>query len=353
MKTFPVINDPVYLQQDSYNRFETMMLSYLLDKRDLPFVYLTIKITLVLIPLAAVLYMPLANWIWWIVALVYFGLNNLYFKGPLGLMLHCTCHRKLFNRKLNWANYYLPWFIGPFFGQTPETYFSHHIGMHHPENNLPADKSSTMFYQRDSFRSFLAYFSNFFFRGIVELTSYFYKKNRTKLLRNTVLGESLFFLMCIALSILNWQATLVVFILPFLISRFIMMLGNWTQHAFVDASDPGNPFKNSITCINTPYNKKCWNDGYHTSHHIKPNMHWTEHPNFFLKNKKEYADNQAIVFDGMGFLEVFFYLMRGRYDVLEKNFVNISGDPQRTPQQVISLLKERTRRIPKLSPVTG
>jgi fatty acid desaturase len=267
-------------------------------------------------------------------------------------MLHCTCHRKLFIKKQDWANYYLPWIIGPFFGQTPETYFSHHIGMHHPENNLPSDKSSTMFYQRDSFLSFLSYFSNFFFIGIFELSSYFQKKKRTKLLRNTILGESAFFLLCILLSLLNWQATLVVFILPFLISRFIMMLGNWTQHAFVDATDPGNPYKNSITCINTPYNHKCWNDGYHTSHHIKPNIHWSEHPLHFLENKNEYIKNKAIVFDGMGFLEVYFCLMLGRYDILERNFVNMGNDSLNTPQEVINLLRERTRKINYYQPLS-
>ena len=64
------------------------------------------------------------------------------------------------------------------------------------------------------------------------------------------------------------------------------MMGNWTQHAFVDGEDPGNAYKNSITCINVKYNKKCWNDGYHISHHIRPAMHWTEHPTFFQKTDR-------------------------------------------------------------------
>ena len=35
--------------------------------------------------------------------------------------------------------------------------------MHHVENNLPDDLSSTMRYQRDSFLHFLVYFGRFFF----------------------------------------------------------------------------------------------------------------------------------------------------------------------------------------------
>jgi len=51
--------------------------------------------------------------------------------------------------------------IGPFFGETPESYFAHHLGMHHAEDNMPSDLSSTMKYQRDSFGDFMKYYSDF------------------------------------------------------------------------------------------------------------------------------------------------------------------------------------------------
>lgn len=80
----------------------------------------------------------------------------------MALMLHCTSHRVLFKKQYGWLNYYLPWVIGPLFGQTPETYFVHHLGLHHAKNNTADDESSTMFYQRDSAWSFLHYFGDFF-----------------------------------------------------------------------------------------------------------------------------------------------------------------------------------------------
>lgn len=348
MKILAQIHDPIFQKKEKYTSIDTFFLKFIRDERDLPFMYLMIKISCTLVPLAVLLYLPaISGWLWWTLAVAYFLLNNFYYKGPFGLMLHCTSHRKLFNKQYAWANYYLPWVLSPFFGQTPETYFNHHIGMHHPENNLPEDKSCTMFYQRDSLRSFLQYFFSFMFIGIFHLSAYFLKKNRKKLLISTIMGEMAFFILCIALSFVHWPATLVVFILPFLISRLIMMVGNWTQHAFIDAADPGNPYKNSITCINIKYNKKCWNDGYHISHHIKPSMHWTEHPGYFLNTRKEYAKNQAIVFDGIDFLGIFYNLMLKRYDVLAKNMVNIDNAyPASSQEQVIQLLKERTRRVP-------
>lgn len=263
-------------------------------------------------------------------------------------MLHCSSHRPLFKRKYQFLNYYLPWILAPLFGHSPETYFTHHIGMHHPENNLEEDESSTMPYQRDSAWAFLKYFGSFFFMGMYHLSAYFMRKKRKKLLYKTVRGEVLFILFCIGMSFINWQATLVVFILPFVFFRLIAMMGNWTQHAFVDASDPANPFKNSITCINTKFNHKCWNDGYHISHHQRPSMHWTEHPLHFNKNLQKYVDNDAIVFDGIHYVHIFTWLMFNRYDLLAANFVNL-GNRYHSDEEIILMLKSRVQQIRSLS----
>ena len=59
-------------------------------------------------------------------------------------MLHCISHRKPFKKNYTWLYNYIIWFVCPFFGHTPETYFVHHIGMHHVENNMPDDASSTL-----------------------------------------------------------------------------------------------------------------------------------------------------------------------------------------------------------------
>ncbi|GAB2960252.1 hypothetical protein GCM10027048_29840 [Hymenobacter coalescens] len=348
MKTLRALTDPVYQPSEQLSAFDQWMLKYIHDKRDLPFARLTLRISLTLLPLAVLLYVPgLPGWAWWPAAVASLFLNNIRFKGPFGLMLHCTSHRILFKKQYGWMNHYLPWVLAPLFGQTPETYFSHHMGMHHAENNMPADTSSTMHYQRDSVRGFLHYLGTFLFVGIFQLARYFIRTGKSRLLLRSVRGEALYFLLCIGLWFVNWQATLVVFVLPFLISRVIMMLGNWTQHAFVDAEDPTNEYRNSITCINTKYNHKCWNDGYHASHHLRPALHWTEHPLQFTKNVHEYAANDAIVFDGIHFLHTFAWLMTKRYDLMAKHFVNLGGRYQ-SDAEIIELLKTRTRKIPRL-----
>jgi len=344
MKVLGAITDPVY-RKTPLNAFDRFFLRFIRDERDLPFVYLTLQISFTLIPLAVLLYMPFVKgWGWVAAAVAYQFLNNFAFKGPFGLMLHCTSHRVLFKKEYGYLNHYLPWVIAPLFGHSPETYYTHHIGMHHAENNLEDDESSTMPYQRDSLRGFLHYFGTFLFAGIYHLCAYFFRKKRKRLLYRSVRGELLFILFCVGMCFVNWPATLVVFIIPFFLYRLIAMMGNWAQHSFVCAEDPGNPFRNSITCINTSYNHKCWNDGYHISHHQKQTLHWTEHPAHFRKTLDQYVKNDAIVFDGIHFLHVFIWLMGKRYDLLARHFVNI-GDRFRSDEEVIAFLKSRVQRI--------
>ncbi|WP_347156386.1 fatty acid desaturase family protein [Pontibacter chitinilyticus] len=345
MRPLPAIADPVFVRPIRYSLPDRFFLKLIRDERDLPFVYLTLQISLFMLPAGLLLYLPLANWLWWALAITYFVLNNFIFKGSFGLMLHCTSHRRFFKQKYDFLNYYLPWVVGPFFGQTPETYFSHHLGMHHVENNLEDDLSSTMLYQRDSLRGFLLYFGNFLFLGAAYLIRYFDVRNIRKLRDKVIRGELVFLACCVVLCFVDWQATLVVFILPFLISRLIMMVGNWAQHSLIDYDEPGNCYKNSITCINTKYNNKCWNDGYHINHHLQPSLHWTLYPVHFQENLEVFAANKALVFEGIHWLHIWLYLMTKNYKKLAAHLVNINHTFA-SEEEAIQVMKHRATKMP-------
>ncbi len=345
MRILKAINDPVFRAKSSKNLIDNFFSPMINDERDMPFVYLCLKLTFIIIPTAIFLFTSvLTGWQWWVVAAVYAGLV-LYFAGPYTLMLHNTSHRRMYKKEYNFANHYIPWVLAPFMGQTPETYFSHHVGMHHLENNLHDDKSSTMNYQRDSFKDFCAYFISFLFFGVAELAIYFKRKNLKKLFKMVVRGETLYILFIIAMCFFNLKATLYVFIVPLVIVRFSMMMGNWAQHAFVDPATPENNYRNSITCINHFYNRHCFNDGYHIGHHLKPNLHWTEMPIDFQENKAQYAHENAIVFEGIDYNGVWFNLMLKRYQKLADHFVNV-GNRFKSDEEIIAMLKSRTVRIP-------
>jgi hypothetical protein len=125
MKELTTITDPVYVRPDRYTAFDKFLLSLIRDERDLPFVHVTLKISLIMVPLGILIYfVPFGTVLWWGLVVAYYYVNNFMFKGPFGLMLHCTSHRKCFKQKYQLLNHYLPWVISPFFGQSPETYYT-------------------------------------------------------------------------------------------------------------------------------------------------------------------------------------------------------------------------------------
>lgn len=337
-----VIDDPRYDKNIEHSALDRFFLKYLRDPRDLPFIYLSLKQSAVVFPFAVLLFWP-GMFRWWLAAiyLVYvLGLN----LGPFILMLHNTSHRTLFKRKYKLLNHYVPWVLGPFFGETPDTYYVHHIMMHHAENNLDQDLSSTIRYQRDSFLGFMHYFLKFFFVGLWELAAYQWRRRNHHFLRRMLAGEIGFYILAIALSFYNWRASLVVFVIPLIVARFGMMAGNWGQHAFVDPDDPGNSYRNTITCINSRYNKTCFNDGYHIGHHVRPTRHWTDMPADFERSIDKYREEGCVIFEGLDFFIVWGLLMTKQYKILARHFVDFET-PKRSEEEIIELLKSRTRRI--------
>ena len=305
------------------------------DPRDLPFLSLLARVT-PLLPAAALLLQ--GAWFSWWFAAAYLACV-VWWLGPFVLMLHNVSHRPCFTRRWRFLNGYIDWVVGPLFGLTPWTYFAHHVGIHHPENNLGDDVSSTMRYQRDSLVDFLCYFGRFLVFSLVDVAAYLKKRGRVKLLRRAIAGECAWWAAALAAAAHNWRGAVVVFFVPLLVARFGMMSGNWAQHAFIDAASPGNNFRNSIACVDTLYNRRCFNDGYHIGHHLRPNRHWTEMPGDFIASREAYAREGAIVFRGLDYMAIWFLLMRKKYDTLARHVVDPGG------RDMAALLRERARRI--------
>jgi hypothetical protein len=319
------------------------------DPRDLVFVHLivgcaiTALLGLSLFPLS----LTVLDGPWfWAAAGGYLLIWALWTLDRFILMLHCTSHRILFRREHGWLNQLIPNLLGPFFGETPQTYFCHHMGMHHPENNLPDDLSSTMRFQRDRFGHWLRYFFRFLFLVIIELNLYFFRRGQTKMIFRALIGELSFWLVVgLLAAFVDWRATLVVFVIPLLMVRTLMMAGNWAQHAFVDAAHPEDPYRNSITCIDSRYNRRCFNDGYHIYHHVKARCHWSEYPGEFQTNKATYGEHDAIVFRGLDFFIVWLLLMVGAYRKLAEAMVELPGAPQRSIDERIAFMRSRLQPI--------
>jgi len=260
-----------------------------------------------------------------------------------------------------------PYLLDPLMGHSWNTYYYHHVKHHHVEGNGPDDLSSTIRYQRDSLADFARYVGRFFFLVWADLPLYFLRKNRPGMAVRAAGWEFLTYLFYYTMATrFGGKATLFVYLLPFLILRLGLMVGNWGQHAFVDADEPDSDFRSSITLIDVAVsraseltkhsrrdnadhrgqsNRFCFNDGYHTSHHLNPLRHWRDHPISFLEQKPTYAKEGALVFHNIDFLMITARLMMKDYEHLARCMVPMGAQIDLTMEGRVALLKTLTRKF--------
>ncbi|OTB12707.1 hypothetical protein K445DRAFT_320847 [Daldinia sp. EC12] len=280
---------------------------------------------------------------------IFHAIMQFYYVGTYTLMMHQHIHAGGVLRKQSWVHSFdvtFPYILDPLMGHTFNSYYYHHVKHHHVEGNGPDDLSSTIRYQRDNIWHFLHYVGRFYFLIWLDLPLYFLRKDRPTFALKAAFWELLSYTMFLTLFKLNSRPTFFVFLLPFMLLRFGLMVGNWGQHALVDADEPDSDYRSSITLIDVPSNRYCYNDGYHTSHHLNPLRHWREHPVHFLANKQTYSSEHALVFHNIDYLEITIRLLLHHYDHLARCLVPI-GEQQiaMTMEQRAALLKRCTRRF--------
>lgn len=245
--------------------------------------------------------------------------------------------------------------------------------MHHVEGNGPADVSSTLKYQRDSLPDLIHYASRFIFTLWFELPLYFYRKGRKVFAYKSGSTELFcYFAIFLLWKYVNAKAAIVVLVIPLVQMRIGMAVGNWGQHAFIDREDPDSDFRSSITLIDVsvsiirPYmlmlyptnptnthrpsspqsNRLCFNDGYHTSHHLHPRRHWRDHPASLIRQKEQYTKEDALIFYDIDYIGITYRLMKKDYNTLARHFLPLGHDQAKlTKVEIMKMLEDRTRRF--------
>ncbi|KAI1758740.1 hypothetical protein GGR53DRAFT_528629 [Hypoxylon sp. FL1150] len=273
-----------------------------------------------------------------------------YYLGTYTLMMHQHIHGGGVLNKKSWLIHLFdvtfPYITDPLMGHTWNTYYYHHVKHHHVEGNGPDDLSSTIRYQRDNVWHFLHYVGRFYFLIWFDLPRYFLRKDRPTFGLKAFFWEVSNYVALFTLFRINARPTFFVFLLPLMLLRAGLMVGNWGQHALVDPDEPDSDYRSSITLIDVPSNRYCFNDGYHTSHHLNPRRHWREHPVHFLEKKATYSAEHALVFHGIDYLEITIRVLLKHYDYLATRLVPI-GDRQiaMTLPERAAMLRACTRRF--------
>ncbi|TVY56980.1 hypothetical protein LCER1_G001648 [Lachnellula cervina] len=270
----------------------------------------------------------------------------IWYSGAFTLMMHNHIHNNgVLSKPYAIFDWTFPYILEPLMGHTWDSYYYHHVKAHHVEGNGPDDLSSTIRYQRDSVVDFLQYELRFLFLCWVDLPLYFISKRKYNLAVRVFCSEISSYTAMVLLARWNFKPTLFVLILPFVVLRFGLMIGNWGQHALVDEVEPDSDFRSSITLIDVPSNRFCFNDGYHTSHHLNPRRHWRDHPRAFLQAKERYADEGALVFQNIDYLEITFRCLTKNYMHLAKQLVPIGKQIGMSQVELAEMLKTKTRKF--------
>jgi hypothetical protein len=281
----------------------------------------------------------------WAHGLLHFVMQVSY-MGAYTLMMHQHIHmRGILHPRFAAFDQLFPYLLDPLMGHTWNSYFYHHVKHHHVEGNGPDDLSSTLRYQRDSPLHFAHYVGRFFFLVWMDLPLYFIRKGRASLGLKAGGWELTTYAAIALMYRVNAHAAVFTLLLPLLLMRIGLMVGNWGQHAFVDRDEPDSDYRSSITLIDVQSNRHCFNDGYHTSHHLNPLRHWREHPAAFLKGKKLYASQHALVFHNIDYIMITVRLLLKQYRVLAECMVPIGEQIGMTLEERAALLESHARRF--------
>ncbi|KAI2627127.1 fatty acid desaturase [Xylaria nigripes] len=295
--------------------------------------------------------LPSALWLFYrfsyIHGILHVALQGWYI-GAYTLLRHQHIHQRGVLAKRSWVKVFdhlFPYVMDPLMGHTWNSYFYHHVKHHHVEGNGPDDLSSTVRYQRDNIWHFLQYVGRFYFFVWLDLPLYFVRKGKWTTSLCAGFWELSNYAAIILLLRLNFKPALFSLLIPLLVMRLGLMVGNWGQHAFVDADEPDSDYRSSITLIDVPSNRYCYNDGYHTSHHLNPLRHWRDHPVHFLQSKEIYAREHALVFHNIDYLMITVRLMMHDYEHLARCLVPIGDQVNLTKDERVAMLKRHTRRF--------
>jgi fatty acid desaturase len=318
-----------------------MLTAFVKRKKDVPLFRFGLNASILFI--TALLSFTLKDYL--VLLFIHLLLYILY-VGRVITMYHDINHFPLLKKKV--YNSLFVGVLGLLYGFTPHTYFAHHIIMHHPENNEYDDVSTTLPYKRDSIRDFIRYYLKFFI-SVYGLTKYLNRQNSGQMRihgKKAVAGE-LFYIVLLVLTLLYrpWVA-IFVFIIPFFVTRSLLIMGNWGEHAFIDPVDYRNLYRSSTNILGK-YNEKSFNVGYHIGHHLKPSLHYSQLPEDFEKNLEVYIKEDAMIFTDLHYPHIWFYLMLKKYRKLAEFYVRLPNAPARTTDEIIALMKWRTQAIPR------
>jgi fatty acid desaturase len=205
---------------------------------------------------------------------------------------HNHMHRCTFRART--PNLLLDHWLGWMTGTTATSILTEHNLRHHGHSNTEED-----FVRADlvGFRSQWLNILCFFPRAMWELYvrkpldfRLWWRTNRPLFWRALAEQLSLWGVF-VTLLFLNWQATLLYVAIPWIHGQWWLVTFNLLQH---QALAPDDPWQNSRNLTGRWFNFFFFNVGFHTAHHLRPTLHWSELPAFHAREIAPKIDQRLV-----------------------------------------------------------
>lgn len=199
----------------------------------------------------------------------------LFFSVSVAVMTHNHMHLNMWKWKP--LNVLTDWWLTVFYGAPIFVWIPTHNRNHHRFTNREGDTSIT--YRHTEENNLLSLLSYPSVSGYHQLThsvfpymSRLRKEDRRTFFEHWV-QVGVLAIWIIGFLILDWQKAILFVIIPQQVSAFSVFVFNYLQHVHADEESRYNHSRNF-----PGVNAFLFNNGYHTAHHERAGVHWSETP---------------------------------------------------------------------------
>ncbi|XXF80479.1 fatty acid desaturase [Myxococcaceae bacterium GXIMD 01537] len=201
-------------------------------------------------------------------------------KGWISAWNHHHQHVPMFRHTL--PNRLLEVVFGFQTGVTSQAWFLHHVLGHH-QNYLDQEKDESRWKRADG--STMGELEYSLVTALVAYPRAFSVGLKNRKVLPTFLGMAALQVALLGLLFWhNWYNALWVFLLPMCLSLYLTVWATYFHHVGLDATEHT---KASYNILHRGYNLMTGNLGYHTAHHAKHGVHWSQLPQLHAQLAKD------------------------------------------------------------------
>ncbi len=187
-------------------------------------------------------------------------------------------HNHLGIWRARWANMLQDYWLGLFYGFPAFGWIPTHNANHHKLTNGEGDYTATWQHsEKNNLLTLLAYPMVSSRQQLPACWRFFretWRKNRGRAWHYVMEGALLVAFVAVAL-ILDWKKALLYVVIPQQVSLNTVLIFNYVQHVHCDETSKWNHSRNFV---GFGLNAFLFNNGFHTIHHMRPGLHWSETP---------------------------------------------------------------------------